>query len=126
LPGGTVQTGRADVLQAWQQPKAEEVGEGERDDRGAVGVDVVAVYLGVGGVAHQSLDHRGDLGGRAVLELGVDARALSLDVPVDHHAGTAVAGVPLGVRIVIEPKRRNFFFLNNLRDVKLTLRRRGA
>ena len=50
-------------------------------------------------------------------------------------AGLILAGVflmllfpdgRLGVRIVIEPKRRNFFFPNNLRDGKLTLRRRGA
>jgi hypothetical protein len=52
-----------------------------------------------------------------------------------EFAGLILAGVflmllfpdgRLGVRIVIEPKRRNFFFLNNLRDGKLTLRRRGA
>jgi hypothetical protein len=68
------------------QPEAEQLAEAEPDDRGAVRVGDVALDLGVGVVVKQSLEHRGDFGGRAGLKLAVDAELLFLDVPLDHHA----------------------------------------
>jgi len=53
-----------------QQLEAEQLGEGEAHEAGAVGVGVVGLDLGVGAVPQQALDHRGDLGRRAGLELG--------------------------------------------------------
>jgi hypothetical protein len=53
-------------------------------------------------VSHHAFDHRGDLGGRAVQDLGVDCHRAFLDVPVDEHAATAVAGVPLGEDVAVE------------------------
>ena len=91
-----VQADAADVLQPGQQAEVEQLGEREPDDGGAVGVDVVRLDLGVRAVPQQALDHRRDLGRRTGLELGVDADVLPLDVPVDHHAVAAVAGVVLG------------------------------
>src|SRR6266536_6440686 len=58
----------------------------------AVGVDVVGLHVHGGAVAHGALDHRGDLGRRAVEELGVDGHRFSLDVPVDQHAPAPVPG----------------------------------
>ena len=49
-PVGAVQAYAADVLQAREKPEAEEVREGEADDGGAVGVDVVADDLRAGEV----------------------------------------------------------------------------
>ena len=96
---GPVEPRCADVLQPRQQREAEQVGEGEPDLGRAVGVDVVGLDRHVGAVPQHALDHRRDLGGRAGLELGVDAQPARLDVPVDHHAGAAVAGVPLGHQV---------------------------
>ena len=84
------------MLQPWQQLETEPVAEREANDAGAVGVGVVGFDLGVGAVAQQPFDHRGDLAGGAGRQLAVDAGALALDVPVDHHAWAAVAGVVLG------------------------------
>jgi hypothetical protein len=70
-------------------------------NRRAVGVGVVGGDLGVdvGGVPDQALHHRGDLRGGALAQLGVHAHALAFDVPVDHHPGAAVPGVPLGHQV---------------------------
>ena len=96
---GGVELDRADVLQPGQELEAEQLGEREPHEAGAVGVGVVGLDLGVGAVPQQALDHRRDLGGRAGLELGVDAQPAALDVPVDHHAVAAVAGVELGHQV---------------------------
>ena len=47
-------------------------------------------------MVQHAVEHGPDLGGRAALELGVDAGAAALDVPIDHHARPAVADVVLG------------------------------
>ena len=60
---GGVELDRADVLQPGQELEAEQLGEGEPHEAGAVGVGVVGLDLGVGAVPEQALDHRGDLGG---------------------------------------------------------------
>jgi hypothetical protein len=83
---GPVWTGSADALDAWQQPEAERVTEREGGDHGAVRVGVVAVDLGVSAVTQQPFKDRCGLGCRAGLQLTVDAGAVLLDVPVDHHA----------------------------------------
>ena len=62
-----VETYLSDVLQAWEQPEAEQVGEGEANNRGAVGVNVVAVDVRAGQVAQQAFDHGCDFGGGAAL-----------------------------------------------------------
>jgi len=96
---GAVERGAGDVLQPGQQAEAEQVAEREADDRGAVRVGVVGLDLRVGAVAQKSFEHRGDLGRGAGRELAVNAQLLFLDVPVDHHAVAAVAGVELGHQV---------------------------
>ncbi len=61
-----------------------------------MGVGDVRFDLDVGVVVKEPLEHRGDLGCGAGRQLAVDAELLVFDVPVDHHAGTAVAVVPFG------------------------------
>ena len=63
---------------------------------GVVGLDVHG-----GAVPHRALDHRGDLGGGAVDQLGVDGQGLLLHVPVDEHPAAAVARVPLGEQVLV-------------------------
>jgi hypothetical protein len=96
---GAVERGAADVLEPGQQAEAEQVAEREADDRGAVRVGVVGLDLRLGAVAQEPFEHRGDLGRGAGRELAVDAQLLLLDVPVDHHAVAAVAGVELGHQV---------------------------
>jgi hypothetical protein len=57
----------------------------------AVGVDHVAFDVEAGAVVHRALDHGGDLGGRAVDQLGVNGGRLLLDVPVDEDAAAESA-----------------------------------
>ncbi len=75
--GGAVQADAADVLQAGQQLEVEQLGEREPDHRGAMGVDVLGLDLGVRAVPQKALDYRRDLGRRTALELGVDAERSS-------------------------------------------------
>src|ERR1035437_1004736 len=60
---GGVELDRADVLQPGKKLDAEQLGEGEAHEAGAVGVGVVGLDLRAGAVPEQALDHRGDLGG---------------------------------------------------------------
>jgi hypothetical protein len=66
-PVGAVEAYPTDVLQARQQPEAEQVREGEAHDRGAVGVDVVAVDLRAGQMPEEALYHGCYLRGRTAL-----------------------------------------------------------
>ena len=52
-------------------------------------------------MADGAFDHGRDLGGGAAEELGVHYHRLLVDVPVDEHPSTAVAGVPLGEQVLV-------------------------
>ena len=56
---GGVELDRADVLQPGQKLEAEQLGEGEPYEAGALGVGVVSLDPGVGAMPQQALDHRG-------------------------------------------------------------------
>src|SRR4051812_30365458 len=75
----------------------------EREGHGAlpVAVDVGLLDFHLGAVAEHALHHGRRFRGGAGLELRVDAGALALDVPVDHHAAAAVPGVPLGHQVLV-------------------------
>ena len=75
--------------------------KGEGDLALPVGVDHVLGDGHFGVMTQHALDHRGDLRGRAGLQLGVDAGRLPFHVPVDHHAATTVAEVPLGHQVLV-------------------------
>jgi len=64
-------------------------------------VDVLLLDLHLSAVPQHTLDHRGDLGGRAAFQLRVDAGRFLLDVPVDHDPRPTIANMPLGHQILI-------------------------
>ena len=102
-PGlGQVEPLRRDRLQPRQELEAEQPAEGERHLALPVAVHVLALDLHLGVVAQHALDHGGDLGRRAAPQPRVDAHRAALDVPVDHDAAPAVAGVPLGHQVLVE------------------------
>ena len=100
-PNWTIKLLRGDGLEPRQEVKAQEVAEGKADFALAVAVDVLLLDLHLGAVAQDALDHGGDLGGRAALELRVDTGGFSLHVPVDHDPAAAMANVPLGHQVLI-------------------------
>jgi hypothetical protein len=52
-------------------------------------------------MAQDTLDHRGDLGGRTALELRVDTGGFFLHVPINHDTSAAISNVPFGHQILI-------------------------
>ena len=96
-----VQLLRVDGFQPWQQLEAEQPAEGKGDRALAVGIDVLSIDLHLGAVMDHALDHRSHFRRGRRLELRMDAQRVSLDVPVDHDAATAVAHVPLRGEILI-------------------------
>jgi len=64
-------------------------------------VHILALDLHVGAVAQPPLDHRCDLGRGTPLQLRIDARGLALDMPIDHHAATAIACMPFGHEVSV-------------------------
>jgi hypothetical protein len=98
---GPVQLDLVDRLDARQQVEVQQPGDAEPDLRLAMAVCVVVLDIHGGAVPHGALDHRGDLGGGAVDQLGVDGQRLLLHVPVDEHPSAAVARVPLGEQVLV-------------------------
>src|SRR3546814_5464696 len=52
-------------------------------------------------MAQHALDHGGDLGGRAALELGIDVCRASFDMPVDHDAPSTITRMPFRHQVAI-------------------------
>src|SRR3546814_2646454 len=64
-------------------------------------INILSMDFHVGAMAQHALDHGGDLGGRAALELGIDACSASFDMPVDHDAPSTITRMPFRHQVAI-------------------------
>src|SRR3546814_19411725 len=69
--------------------------------RSAMTINILSLDFHVGAMAQHALDHGGDLGGRAALELGIDACRASFDMPVDHDAPSTITRMPFRHQVAI-------------------------
>ena len=67
----------------------------------AVGIDIVAFDRHGGIVMEQTFHHRGNLGGKGVFELRVNAGGFFIHVPVNFDPSGAMPGMPIGHQILI-------------------------
>src|SRR3546814_6723411 len=67
----------------------------------AMTINILSLDFHVGAMAQHALDHGGDLGGRAALELGIDACRASFDMPVDHDAPSTITRMPFRHQVAI-------------------------
>src|SRR6266508_1185685 len=90
-----------DGLESREQLKAQEITKGKGHDTLAVTVAVLAVNLHFGTVAQHALNHRGNFGRGATLDLRINTRRLAVHMPVDHNAWPPVADMPLSQQVLV-------------------------
>src|SRR3546814_3226783 len=74
----------SDRFQAGCKLKSEKPAKCKANRALAMTINILSLDFHVGAMAQHALDHGGDLGGRAALELGIDACRASFDMPVDQ------------------------------------------
>src|SRR6266496_919947 len=66
-----------------------------------VGIDELLFHLHLGTMPQDAFNHCRHLRRRTGFELGVDARRMLFDVPVDHNSFATIAHVPFGHQILV-------------------------
>src|SRR3546814_10616548 len=84
----------SDRFQAGCKLKSEKPAKCKANRALAMTINILSLDFHVGAMAQHALDHGGDLGGRAALELGIDACRASFDMPVDHDAPSTITRMP--------------------------------
>lgn len=88
-------------LETRQQFESEQMTKGKRDFTLAMRIDILFGDLHIGAMPQHPFHHRGHLRRRTGFELRIDTGRFLLDMPVDHHAWSAIPHMPFRHEVLI-------------------------